>query len=92
MEAIGSVEEFLGKCETSGDAAYGLFRLVLERLEDPSTRTQARIFLADLQKRLGDFDQCLEKYHFRIQDIVLDQYEGSLHFTLLTEPLLFAGR
>ncbi|XP_044489231.1 methionine S-methyltransferase [Mangifera indica] len=76
MEAIGSVEEFLSKCETSGDAAYGLFRLVLERLEDPSTRTQARIFLADLQKRLGDFDQCLEKYHFRIQDIVLDQYEG----------------
>ncbi|XP_031249231.1 methionine S-methyltransferase [Pistacia vera] len=76
MEAIGSVEELLSKCETSGDAAYGLFRLVLERLEDPSTRTQARIFLADLQKRVGDSDQCLEKYHFRIQDIVLDQYEG----------------
>ncbi|KAJ4717637.1 Methionine S-methyltransferase [Melia azedarach] len=73
---IGSVEEFLGKCEASGDAAYGAFRLVLEKLEDPNTRKQARIFLSDLQKLVGDSDECLQKYHFRIQDVILDQYEG----------------
>ncbi|KAL9390735.1 hypothetical protein Peur_014655 [Populus x canadensis] len=71
-----SVEEFLKECQKSGDAAYGAFRSVLERLEDPNSRTAARIFLSDLYKRVGDSDQCLEQYHFRIQDIVLDQYQG----------------
>ncbi|XP_011013792.1 PREDICTED: methionine S-methyltransferase [Populus euphratica] len=71
-----SVEEFLNECQKSGDAAYGAFRSVLERLEDPNSRTAARIFLSDLYKRVGDSDQCLEQYHFRIQDIFLDQYQG----------------
>ncbi|KAH7576047.1 hypothetical protein JRO89_XS02G0281900 [Xanthoceras sorbifolium] len=74
--AVVSVEEFLSKCEASGDAAYGEFRSLLERLEDPKTRAEARIFLSDLHKRGGDSDQCLQKYHFGIEDIFLDQYEG----------------
>ncbi|KAK1569262.1 hypothetical protein Q3G72_034609 [Acer saccharum] len=74
--AAGSVEEFLSKCEASGDAAYGELRSLLELLEDPKTRVQARIFLSDLQKQVGDSDQCLQKYHFGIEDIFLDQYEG----------------
>ena len=73
-----AVEEFLRKCEASGDEAYGAFRSVLEKLEDPSSRTQAQVFLSDLQKRVDDSDECLNKYHFRIQDVVLDQYEGPL--------------
>lgn len=73
---MASVEDFLTKCEESGDAAYGEFRKLLEKLEDPKTRTDSRIFLSDLQKRVGDADHCLEKYHFRIEDIFLDQYEG----------------
>ncbi|CAK7357218.1 unnamed protein product [Dovyalis caffra] len=74
--SLSSVEEFLKECQKSGDAAYGMFRSVLERLEDHNTRTAARIFLSDLYKRVGDSDQCLQQYHFRIQDIFLDQYQG----------------
>ncbi|XP_048334990.2 methionine S-methyltransferase [Ziziphus jujuba] len=74
-----SVEEFLKECQQSGDSAYAALRSVLERLEDQKTRVQARIFLADLQKRFPSKearDQCFDSYHFRIEDIFLDQYEG----------------
>ncbi|KAL0384670.1 UNVERIFIED_CONTAM: Methionine S-methyltransferase [Sesamum radiatum] len=75
------MEEFLKRCEQSGDAAYGALRSLLERLEDPSTRTDARVFLSELQKRFSskeasERDRCLETYHFQIQDIYLEQYEG----------------
>lgn len=76
----GSVDEFLKQCAQSGDAAYGALRSVLDRLEDPKTRVEARIFLSDVQKRFGtkeERDQCFQKYHFLIEDIVLDQYEGN---------------
>nr|GMD42400.1 methionine S-methyltransferase [Ipomoea batatas] len=49
----GSVDEFLTQCELSGDAAYAALRSLLERLEDPNTRKEARIFLTLLQKRLN---------------------------------------
>lgn len=78
-DVYGSVEEFLKQCKQSGDAAYGALRSVLERLEDPNTRSQARIFLSDLQKRFATkeaCDECFQTYHFRIEDIFLDQYEG----------------
>lgn len=89
-----SVEEFLKECQKSGDAAYGAFRSVLERLEDPNSRTAARIFLSDLYKRVGDSDQCLEQYHFRIQDIFLDQYQGMGYrgrkkLTMMVIPSIF---
>ncbi|KAH9684402.1 methionine S-methyltransferase [Citrus sinensis] len=87
-----AVEEFLRKCEASGDEAYGAFRSVLEKLEDPSSRTQARVFLSDLQKRVNDSDECLNKYHFRIQDVVLDQYEGyqgRKKLTMMVIPSIF---
>ncbi|KAB1208636.1 Methionine S-methyltransferase [Morella rubra] len=80
-----TVEEFLKECEQSGDAAYAAFRSVLERLEDPTTRVEARIFLSHLQKRFASShskdaasaaDQCFHTYHFRIEDILLDQYQG----------------
>lgn len=76
MAVFPSMEDFLKQCEQSGDNAYAGFRSLLERLEDPNTRTQARIFLSGLHKHVGDSDQCLQKYHFRIQDIFLEQYEG----------------
>lgn len=67
------------ECQQSGDAAYGAFRSLLEQLENPETRKDARIFLADLQKRFTTQDaseKCLETYHFRIEDIYLEQNEG----------------
>ncbi|KAL3729212.1 hypothetical protein ACJRO7_026330 [Eucalyptus globulus] len=78
--ACGSVEEFLAECERSGDAAYAAFLEVLQRLEDPATRAGARAFLSDLQRRLGSrppaAEQCFDRFHFQIEEIVLDQYQG----------------
>ncbi|XP_050209662.1 methionine S-methyltransferase [Mercurialis annua] len=89
---LSSPEQFLKQCEQSGDAAYAAFRSILERLEDPVTRSNARVFLADLQKYVGDSDQCLTKYHFRIQDIFLDQYQGyqgRKKLTMMVIPSIF---
>lgn len=86
------MDEFLNRCQESGDAAYGALRSVLERLEDPNTRSKARIFLSDLYKRVGSSDTCLQKYHFHIQDIVLDQYEGfqsRKKLTMMVIPSIF---
>ncbi|KAI9121881.1 hypothetical protein K1719_007271 [Acacia pycnantha] len=91
----GSVEEFLKQCEQSGDAAYGALRSVLVRLEDPTTRSQARIFLSDLQKRFTTkeaCDHCFKTYHFRIEDIFFDQYEGyqgRKKLTMMVIPSIF---
>ena len=77
--SLESVDDFLKRCQQSGDAAYAALRSVLERLEDPKTRTQARIFLTDLQNRFPSkesCDQCFRTYHFQIEDIFFDQYEG----------------
>ncbi|KAL9174885.1 hypothetical protein ABFS82_02G080000 [Erythranthe guttata] len=73
------MEEFLNQCEQSGDAAYSALRSLLERLEDPTTRTDARIFLSELHKRFNSkeaSERCLQTYHFQIQEIYLEQYEG----------------
>ncbi|KAL1331890.1 methionine S-methyltransferase-like isoform X1 [Arachis hypogaea] len=73
------MDEFLNTCKVSGDAAYAALRSVLDKLEDPKTRTDTRIFLSELQKRFPtkeDCDSCFETYHFRIEDVLLDQNEG----------------
>ncbi|KAA8545393.1 hypothetical protein F0562_020177 [Nyssa sinensis] len=75
----GSTDEFLNQCAQSGDSAYSAFRSLLERLEDPITRVEARIFLSDLQRRFDTkeaSEQCLQTFHFQIQDVHLQQYEG----------------
>ncbi|KAM7251872.1 hypothetical protein ACFE04_023755 [Oxalis oulophora] len=92
--ALVSMDDFLKKCEESGDAAYGALRSVLERLEDPKTRKEARIFLNDVQIRIGDSDQSFQQYHFRIQDIYLDQfqavgYQGRKKLTTMVIPSIF---
>lgn len=53
-----SVDEFLVQCKKSGDAAYASLRSLLERLDNPETRSQARIFLSHLQKRFPTKDSC----------------------------------
>ncbi|KGN56289.1 methionine S-methyltransferase [Cucumis sativus] len=76
---LDSVDSFLALCQQSGDAAYAALRSLLDRLEDPATRVRARVFLADVQRRFptkDDCDRCFSSYHFRIEDIFLDQYEG----------------
>ncbi|XP_057809194.1 methionine S-methyltransferase-like isoform X1 [Salvia miltiorrhiza] len=89
------MEEFLEQCQQSGDAAYSALRSLLERLEDPATRTEARIFLSELQKRFSskeDSDRCLRTYHFQIQDIYVEQYEGyqkRKKLTMMVIPSIF---
>ncbi|XP_050101971.1 methionine S-methyltransferase-like isoform X2 [Malus sylvestris] len=85
--SLESVDDFLKRCRQSGDAAYAALRSVLERLEDPKTRTQARIFLTDLQNRFPSkesCDQCFRTYHFQIEDIFFDQYEGYQDIPILS--------
>lgn len=91
----GSIDEFLKECKQSGDAAYSALRSLLERLENPTTRAEARIFFTHLLRRINDDgldDQCLETYHFRIQDIYLEQYEGyqkRKKLTMIVIPSIF---
>ncbi|KAG4198815.1 hypothetical protein ERO13_A05G109500v2 [Gossypium hirsutum] len=87
-----AVEEFLKQCQQSGDAAYAAFRSLLERLEDPKTRVDSRVFLSDLYSQVGSSDDCFNKYHFRIQDIQLDQcegYPGRKKLTMMVIPSIF---
>lgn len=82
----GPIDEFLKQCEQSGDSAYSAFRSLLEKLEDPITRAEARIFLSHLQKRFASkeaTEECLRTYHFRIQDVVIEQYEGFSQYATL---------
>ncbi|XP_047950493.1 methionine S-methyltransferase-like [Salvia hispanica] len=89
------MEDFLKQCKQSGDAAYSALRSLLERLENPTTRTDARIFLSELQKRFTskeDNDRCLQTYHFQIQDIYVEQYEGvqkRKKLTMMVIPSIF---
>ncbi|OMO65629.1 methionine S-methyltransferase-like protein [Corchorus olitorius] len=86
------MEEFLKQCQQSGDAAYGALRSLLEKLEDPKTRRDARVFLSELHSRVGSSDDCLSKYHFQIQDILLDQYQGyrgRKKLTMMVIPSIF---
>ncbi|KAL6964507.1 mitochondrial metal transporter [Sarracenia purpurea var. burkii] len=90
-----SIDEFLNQCEQSGDSAYSAFRSLLERLDDPNTRAEARIFLSDLQKRFDtkeSSEQCLQTFHFLIQDLYLEQYEGYQRrkkLTMMVIPSIF---
>lgn len=92
-----SIEEFLKKCEESGDAAYSALRSVLEKLEDLSTRVDARVFLANLQKHLdsnggASDDNCFSTYHFSIHDIQLEHSQGFQQrkkLTMLVIPSIF---
>ncbi|KAK1434529.1 hypothetical protein QVD17_00276 [Tagetes erecta] len=87
-----STDEFLKHCSHSGDSAYTALRSLLERLENPDTRTEARIFLAHLQKKL-DADS-LDTYHFQIQDIYLHPnhdsgYQNRKKLTMMVIPSIF---
>ncbi|KVH88645.1 methionine S-methyltransferase [Cynara cardunculus var. scolymus] len=91
----GSLDEFLKQCSQSGDSAYSAFRSLLERLENPETRTEARVFFAHLQKKLdsdGASQYCLDTYHFQIQDIYLERNEGyqkRKKLTMMVIPSIF---
>ncbi|KAE9595133.1 putative methionine S-methyltransferase [Lupinus albus] len=92
-----SVDEFLQQCEHSGDAAYAALRSVLEQLDDPNTRSQARIFLSNIQNRFQtkeDCDKCFDTYHFKIEDIMLEQHPDPVDkrrskLTMMVIPSIF---
>ncbi|KAH9627146.1 hypothetical protein KSS87_018386 [Heliosperma pusillum] len=91
-----NIDDFLATCSESGDAAYGALRNVLEKLEDPNTRVEARVFLTSLQKHFDasnvDPDQCFETYHFRIHDLQLQHSQGFQQrkkLTMLVIPSIF---
>jgi methionine S-methyltransferase len=79
------VNEFLQRCEPSGDAAYGELRALLARLHDPATRRDARVFLTALRRHQqqqssssaggggGDrtHENFFRRFGFRIQELLL---------------------
>ncbi|XP_076937153.1 methionine S-methyltransferase [Bidens hawaiensis] len=95
MAAVnGSMDEFLKQCSVSGDSAYSALRSLLQRLENPDTRTEARVFLAHLHKRLQSDGHCLDTYHFQIQDIYLHRnqdsgYHNRSKLTMMVIPSIF---
>ncbi|KAK9161929.1 hypothetical protein Syun_002831 [Stephania yunnanensis] len=89
------MEEFLKQCQQSGDSAYAALKSVLEKLQHPKTRTEARIFLANLQSQFHTqeaLDQCFRTYHFRIHDVLLSDYQGyqsRKKLTMMEIPSIF---
>ncbi|KAL9246094.1 hypothetical protein vseg_019673 [Gypsophila vaccaria] len=90
------IDEFLTKCAESGDTAYGALRSILERLEDPATRVDARVFLTRLQEHFASSnilpDQCFSTYHFLIHDLQLQHSQGFQQrkkLTMLVIPSIF---
>lgn len=92
---MATMEEFLKECERSGDAAYAAFKVLLERLECPATRSDARVFLAALQRRFDSRDaayRCFQTYHFRIHDVFLADFGGyqkRKKLTMMEIPSIF---
>ncbi|OIV96253.1 hypothetical protein TanjilG_14930 [Lupinus angustifolius] len=92
-----NVDEFLQQCQHSGDAAYAAIRSVLERLDDPNTRSETRIFLSNIQKRFQtkeDCDKCFDTYHFKIEDIMLEEHPEPVDkrrskLTMMVIPSIF---
>lgn len=89
------MDAFLEECSRSGDAAYAALKSLLERLENSDARTEARVFLADVQRRFHskeDADRCFQDYHFRIHDVVLNDFEGyqkRKKLTMIEIPSIF---
>jgi hypothetical protein len=91
MEPLVSVTEFLEQCKVSGDSAYNAVKVVLERLHNPETRVSARVLLAAVEKHVAQEEEkekerescgvavdSMTKYHFRIHQLSLTDYEGIL--------------
>jgi methionine S-methyltransferase len=108
MEPLMSVTEFLEQCKVSGDSAYNAVKVVLERLRNPETRVSARVLLAAVEKHVAQEEEkekekeressgvaadSMTKYHFRIHQLSLTDYEGFREnrqkLTLLELPSIF---
>ncbi|KAJ8647369.1 hypothetical protein MRB53_000392 [Persea americana] len=94
MASVG-IEEFLMQCENSGDSAYNALKSLLKKLDDPTTRADARVFLSDLQKKFDSKESselCFNTFHFRIHDVLLSDYEGFQRrkkLTMMVIPSIF---
>ncbi|KAG0501678.1 hypothetical protein HPP92_001750 [Vanilla planifolia] len=78
MALESQVENFLQECERSGDAAYAALKVVLERLQAPVTRSEARRFLAFVHRHFDSreaADACSAQYHFRMHDVLIGDFE-----------------
>ncbi|WOL02394.1 hypothetical protein Cni_G11113 [Canna indica] len=89
------MDGFLRECERSGDAAYAALKTLLEKLENPATRSDARVFLTRLQERFPSkdaADECFRTYHFRIQHLLLHDFHGyqkKKKLTMVEIPSIF---
>eukprot|EP00899_Mesostigma_viride_P018751 jgi/Mesvir1/26878/Mv20615-RA.3 len=74
VDAIfNSVEAFLESCHTSAAQAYGNFKAILARLDEPSKRAEARRFLSQIENALASVDDALSYYHCQFWDLPLSR-------------------
>ncbi|KAI5002285.1 hypothetical protein ZWY2020_026935 [Hordeum vulgare] len=93
-----AVDAFLASCAESGDAAYGAAKAVLERLQAPASRAEARRLLGSIRHHFADLaagQDCLQTFHFRIHDVILDPHlqQGSQQtnkLTMMEIPSIFS--
>ncbi|KAE8797653.1 methionine S-methyltransferase [Hordeum vulgare] len=87
-EDVMDVESFLASCAASADAAYGAAEAVLQRLQDPASRSAARRLLGAVARRVASAsgkEEHPSAFHFRIRDVVLDPHlKGSQQINMLT--------
>ncbi|XP_024516277.1 methionine S-methyltransferase [Selaginella moellendorffii] len=93
---MAEVKRFLDECRESGDKTYGVFKGVLDELQNETTRSRARKLLASVERyvdaELSTVD-CFATFHFRIHQLVLSDSQGlrknRQKLTLLELPSIF---
>jgi methionine S-methyltransferase len=88
------VDAFLASCAESGDAAYRAAKTILERLQDPDSRAEARRLLGAVRLRFADpaaEQECISTFHFRIHDVIFNpNLQGPISY-LSRRPIITIG-
>lgn len=86
------VESFLSSCRTSSKTSFDHLSRVLDALENPATRSNARRFLGRLHSELQSRqkqENTLDCYHFSMDWLCLDNSQPARNLLLLQLPSTF---
>lgn len=84
---------FLNNCKKSSNQTFENLKYLLEKLDDPLTRKEARCALTDLFEffsHADDYEDPISIYHFSIDKLITDGQENSNNTLLLLQlPSIF---
>jgi methionine S-methyltransferase len=83
-----TIEKFIEQCQQSSNSAYELFKLLLVKLDMPSTRQSAFKFLCELKESMQVNKPTKVNFQF-LQQNILDQNDETVHLDLLQFPSTF---